>query len=383
MRQWPHGQRASAEPRTVTDLLTSETVLMLADTLLTVVLLKGTLLAVVVALGIHLARKASAAQRSGMWTAGFGSLLGLTVAWCVVPWWNAEVLRFPRGLFRPVGQVSTETVAARQALEAGLPVAEGAMSAVIGIPVASYLAVVWMLGALLLLARFAFQRRQVEAIVRRAAPVREERCLVSVERIRRELGVSRPVRLVIGSGIASPAVFGMRRPVLLLPSDAAMWPEDRLAAVLYHEIAHIQRRDYAALMLFELVRILYWINPLVGLVTRQARESLDLACDDAALRAGVPAPSYARHLVELARTLGRPPGARVALPLVGCAGLRGRIRAILASDADRAPMPLRAFGRWVVVALVLAASLGSANFWICESADGPAPSTAGPPDAST
>jgi beta-lactamase regulating signal transducer with metallopeptidase domain len=365
------------------DLLTAEAVLLLADTLLTVVLLKGTLLAAAVAVGIRLARRTSAAQRSGMWTAAFGSLLALFVAWSVIPWWNAEFLRFPRVLFRPLGPASTDTGATRQVAEAGMPVADGVMGAVTSVPAASYLAVIWMLGALLLLGRFAFQRGQVEALARRAAPVRSTRCLSMVARICRELGVSRPVRLVIGSSMASPAVFGMRRPVLMLPPEAASWPEDRLAAVLYHEIAHIQRRDYAALMLFEFVRIVYWINPIVTLVARQARESLDLACDDAALRAGVPAPSYARHLVDLARTLGRPAGAHVALPLVGCAGLRGRIGAILARDADRAPMPLRSFGRLAVIALAVAASLGSANLWICESADGPAPPAAGPPDAST
>ena len=47
----------------------------------------------------------------------------------------------------------------------------------------------------------------------------------------------------------APLVFGIFRPVVLLPEDADAWPRDRLASVLMHEMAHLVRRDLLALRL--------------------------------------------------------------------------------------------------------------------------------------
>ena len=98
---------------------------------------------------------------------------------------------------------------------------------------------------------------------------RRRRCLALVRRIARELGISRPVRLIEHAGLTTPATFGVRRPVVLFPTVAREWPGERLSAVLYHELAHVQRLDYASLLLLELVRAFYWVNPLVLAAARK------------------------------------------------------------------------------------------------------------------
>src|SRR2546426_2601906 len=56
---------------------------------------------------------------------------------------------------------------------------------------------------------------------------------------------------------------------ILLPSEAASWPPDRLRAVLLHELAHVARHDCLALTMGTLALAMYWFHPLAR--ARQSR----------------------------------------------------------------------------------------------------------------
>ena len=361
------------------DLLKSDLVLLLADTMLTVVLLKGTLVAAAVALVAWTIRRSSAAAHAGIWTLAFGALVGLFAAWCAIPWWSAAVLRFPRALFRPAESAQQAVEPVRQALGSGGSSSGAILPELADVPVASYIAALWITGVLLLAARLVGQRLTVERIANGGQPVLDRHCLALAAQISAELGIARQVQLIYCDTIEGPAVFGIWRPTVLLPVAAAAWPADRLESVLRHELAHVQRHDYAALMLIELVRIVYWINPFVELAARQARVSQDRACDDAALRSGMSPQAYANHLVDTARALGVRRMPLGALPLVRGVGLRARIEAILARDSNRAPLPAHTLLRWSAVTVLATAAFGSANLWICESEHDPPSSAAGVP----
>ena len=120
---------------------------------------------------------------------------------------------------------------------------------------------------------------------------------------RAELGVGRPVAMVAGGDRTMPMTWGWRRPVVLLPAGAEAWPEPRRRAVLLHELAHIARRDYPAQLAAEVVRALYWFNPLVWMAARKLRIESEHACDDRVLAAGARASDYAGDLLDIARSL--------------------------------------------------------------------------------
>lgn len=69
-------------------------------------------------------------------------------------------------------------------------------------------------------------------------------------------------------------------PRLILP--AALWSElDEYGrrAVIYHELAHLRRRDHWVRWIEAAVGALYWWHPLVWWVRRHLREEAELSCD--------------------------------------------------------------------------------------------------------
>ncbi len=133
--------------------------------------------------------------------------------------------------------------------------------------------------------------------------------------------------------------WGFTRAKVLLPADAPQWPADRIRIVLGHELAHVRRRDWIVQVAAELLRSVYWFNPLLWLACRRLRIESEHACDDAVLTLGVEGSDYASELVDLARgfTSDWPrlmPAAAIARP----SSLERRVRAMLNVHLDRDPI---------------------------------------------
>ena len=99
--------------------------------------------------------------------------------------------------------------------------------------------------------------------------------------------------------------WGFAEPKVILPAAAHDWSDDRMRVVLWHELAHIRRGDWIVQMSVELLRAIFWFNPLLWVLSRRLRLESEHACDDEVMSRGVDAPDYATHLVDLARALGR------------------------------------------------------------------------------
>lgn len=205
---------------------------------------------------------------------------------------------------------------------------------------------IWLLGSIVLATSMIFShlaaRRLVSAGVERASPRAARRfaalCL--------EIGIRRPVRLVVNPRIRVPATWGLRRATVVLPPQYEQWPEETLDRVLLHELAHVQRGDCRAALLGECARALHWPNPLAWIALSRQRTESEHACDDLVLQAGEAASDYAHDLLRLVRafsTSARLPEASLAMARPS--GLGRRVRAVLDPAQRRGST-----GRPVVVA---------------------------------
>lgn len=326
-----------------------EALLLMADLVLTFTLLKGTIVVLVALAAERLWQGSSAADRAALWGATLAVLLLVPLAGLALPLWDLQLLAFPQLLWRwpdAAAPVSTATGGS--------------------LPLAVWLAWVWLAGAIGLLSRFLLGLWQARRALRRGAPA-DERSHRLVREAADSLRLRRRVRLVETTAITSPASLGWRRPVVLLPGESRFWPEARLRAVLLHELAHVQRGDWPVLVALQVARAVFWINPIVWYAMARLRFAQDRAADDVALRAGIPSASYAQSLLEVARLTLRPPLATNAFAFVRGAGLRARVEHVLSPTAARRATGRTVFALLVLVAVSGAGALGTAQLWRCES----------------
>lgn len=142
--------------------------------------------------------------------------------------------------------------------------------------------ILWLAGVGVEVAWLAFAHLRFLAWLRRwGNPAEDPDLLCACGEAERELGLTRRVRVLLCSGLPSPMLAGIVRPVLLLPEEAA--PGSALRYTLLHELTHFRRRDLLRKALALWVRTLHWFNPAFRYMVRMVERDTELACDEAVL----------------------------------------------------------------------------------------------------
>jgi TonB family protein len=220
--------------------------------------------------------------------------------------------------------------------------------------VADVLLAVWLAGAACGLIVLGTGIGRLNWLARRARPIDDGRWRTTCDELAPASGIGRRVTLLQSDRPALLVTWGFPTPKILLPTGAARWASDRIRIVLAHELAHARRRDWAVQLSAEVLRAIYWFNPLFWTASRRLRRDSELACDDAVLGEGVEPSEYASQLVALARELR--PGRRTWVPapaIVSPSHFERRITAMLNTGLNRRPpSSLRRIATAVAIALV-------------------------------
>ena len=223
-----------------------------------------------------------------------------------------------------------------------------------------WLMALWALGSAASFARMLAACTAIRTIRRSARPWSDEGISTALARA---LRIEHPVDVLefnlpkSSPGVHSanmPMTFGVLRPFILIPANAAAWTAERRRVVLLHELAHVRRGDVATHLLARTAWCLYWWNPLAWMAWRSFVKERERAADDLVLSAGACASEYAGHLLEIARSMQVSPELEcAAVAMVRRSQLEERLRAILDAGIDRTP-PAHA---WAVIAMLLALGL--------------------------
>src|SRR6185503_13517688 len=88
-------------------------------------------------------------------------------------------------------------------------------------------------------------------------------------------GMTRVPEVVIGGAIAVPFTAGVRRPIIVFPTDADDWSDDDVRRALVHELEHIRRADWVVLLCSRAVCVAYWFHPLAWIAWRRLRLEIE------------------------------------------------------------------------------------------------------------
>lgn len=292
---------------------------------------------------LHLLRSRSASERSMVAHFGLLALLIMPLGSMFLP---QLVVQAPIAEEAPpVTQSASTPAAAPSALppaEAGSFDLLGLWPLLYGFPAALLLAVT-LLAVLRLLALRA-----------KASVMVEPSWLSALAHAQRRMNFKHGTALLTSSELKSPISWGVLRPVILL-NDEAIEARHEAEAIIAHELAHVRGLDWAKLLLARIVTAVFWFNPLVWILSREAHQLREETADDAVLAANVASTDYAQLLVGVARhdCKGLLLGAHGVAP--GKGSLSRRVRRVLDSGLPRAPVA-RGFAAGVALGVVATAA---------------------------
>lgn len=324
-------------------------------------IVKPSIVLVLALAAMPLLRQRSAALRHAVLAAALLCAAGVPFAGPLVPAWHVPLASV---LLREPLKTPGSAVATTESVVVSTDIARGvggprsitqrdylsAAAARSAVP-ARLLAWIWLIGVIPGLALLLAGVRRLVRLAATARRIEAGPWFTSAAAIGHEYGFTRAVTLLEAQGSNLLITWGIVRPTVLLPAAARDWPADRVAVVLAHELAHIRRGDWVVLLMAELLRAVYWFNPLFWIAAALTRHESELACDDRVLNRGVPGTEYATHLVGIARAL-RQEGPWLPAPAIArTSSLEGRVKAMLDARLNRRPLT-RATGILTVAALL-------------------------------
>jgi beta-lactamase regulating signal transducer with metallopeptidase domain len=295
----------------------------------------------------------SSAERSWVAHIGLLALIIMAFAPLVLPSWNVAVPAVfdsaSRAAFvqpAPPTIAVTTPVAARPTVVAAAPrpsiSVSAAATAAYAVPAAILLFITF-----LALARLIALRARAEVLV-------DGHWLSALARAQRRMGFKHGTALLTSDDLASPISWGLMRPVILL-NTRAVEAAGEAEAIIAHELAHVARMDWAKLLLARVATALFWFNPLVWILAREAHQLREEAADDSVLAADIDDTDYAQLLVGVARheSPGLLLGAHGVAPSKG--SLARRVARVLDGKTVRGPVA-RSFAAGVFVGAVAVAA---------------------------
>jgi len=137
-----------------------------------------------------------------------------------------------------------------------------------------------------------------------------------------------PAVFLLCGEVVSPATFGLRRPVVLLPLAFASLPRERQEAMTLHELVHARRRDWLFVLLEELLRAVLFFHPAVHWLVGRVRLAREQTVDAAVVGRLGARDAYLDSLVDAARLAARA-RAVPAAPFLRESHLRERVDLLL------------------------------------------------------
>lgn len=137
--------------------------------------------------------------------------------------------------------------------------------------------VVWLLGAIGFLGWLIFVKLRYYESLQHLMASGPREVYELYDRCCKELGV-KPLPLWIVDKSMSPGIAFFGEPVLLVPLSLC-GDESRLRFALLHELTHKKRGDHYMTLLLNILRAVYWFDPVVHFAFSELRADMESACD--------------------------------------------------------------------------------------------------------
>ena len=216
------------------------------------------------------------------------------------------------------------------------------------------LGAIWLFGVFGLSSKIVLWNVQFWRKIRRSQLVDNLDVLNLFTRCKKIMRISTPIELVEVNDIKIPIIYGVMHSSILIPNNTSeTLTQNDLKHVFLHELAHQKRKDVLMSLLFTIIQVVHWFNPVIWYAMYRMRRDREFACDALALSKLNPKKSheYGQTILSLLSHISHE---RRILFTVGILETKNDIKRRLAMIANyKKPSLLRN-----LLALVLVAAIG-------------------------
>jgi len=169
-------------------------------------------------------------------------------------------------------------------------------------------ALIWALGILVMFAVLLFSYLKTSRILKVTVEEPDDRRSGLLEKCKADLKMRSKASFYITRSFEIPFIFGFVKPVIILPEGIYKnLIDERIIAILSHELMHIKRRDYVVNLILFLLKAVYWFNPVVWVSFAWLKNDGERACDSAVVKnySSEWRREYARALLDVASCVGK------------------------------------------------------------------------------
>ncbi len=199
-----------------------------------------------------------------VWQFGIWGILGITL---IFPFTYPESVSFAAELLKSF--LTGENTISRPSFF--LPLTDFSFS----FSIADILFLIYFLGVAAFLISYLISYIRLRILTGRASDLSVKK-LDSLNEIAEKYSLKK-CRTVTVPEITSPFIFGIIRPVLILPE---VFPDDK---VILHELIHLKYKDALWSIVISLLRSIHWCNPLLWYIFNKIRNDIEELCDSRVL----------------------------------------------------------------------------------------------------
>ena len=101
---------------------------------------------------------------------------------------------------------------------------------------------------------------------------------------RQKMHITKYIEIINTPIIKSPAIFGFIHPKILFPLNInKVVDSEQLSCIIFHELAHLKRKDIIIDFIVSMLKIMHWFNPIILYAFIKMNQDKELLCDEMAL----------------------------------------------------------------------------------------------------
>lgn len=174
--------------------------------------------------------------------------------------------------------------------------------------IAKVLLVIWLTGIVFKTMVQGYRFKNTFKFLKRwSEPIASDKIIDIYNMLLKEKNISSKIDIKMNDAIFTPLLYGLRKPLIILPATIESYSELEIELILRHELTHYIRKDYVVSFFVDIVSTLFWWNPFVNMLRRSVSLYCEISCDESVLAGKTvdEREAYGKSIVKLINSKAR------------------------------------------------------------------------------